>query len=159
MAVAVNSTSHTNMKRGTILRYVGFIVSGCHVAVSLLRFGPRRHRFTPTRARLQLAAFGRANRVISVSVTGKEPCPGKSRIFGSWGSHCPSPREFDKGYLGRAVWSCIQATSTLYGAGQVWPEPFPPLNTPDATGGMVLGSFQRRISEWPSAKEKPQARL
>ena len=112
-----------------------------------LVFGSRIHSSTPTRSIPQPAALGRANRVASASVTGKGACPvkWKSLYPGYWiqGPHCQSQMKADKYYFGRAVMSCIQATSLLYGAGQVCPEPFPPVNTPDESGGMVLGSFQR----------------
>jgi hypothetical protein len=60
------------------------------------------------------------------------------------------------GYFGRVALSCSQATSGLLGAAMS----APPKGSPPATsGGIVLESIQRLISEWPSANEKPQPRL
>src|SRR6266481_3525894 len=60
------------------------------------------------------------------------------------------------GYFGRVARSCSQATSlssgTLYGSN------FVESAFCGSSGGIVLESSHRWISEWPSAKEKPQAR-
>ena len=56
-------------------------------------------------------------------------------------------------FFGRLAWSCSQATSGLLGESKMSGR-----RPPCTTGGMVRLSRQRRNSEWPSAKEKPQAK-
>src|SRR5205809_6280683 len=65
--------------------------------------------------------------------------------------------EFIRGihsFIFRVHRSCSQITSLLFGEGRM-----SGITPPLTRGGMVRSSSQRLISEWPSAKESPPARL